>query len=93
MPVYEFECQSCEEVHEIWQSLSEAPASACPSCRGPLKKIISKSSFHLKGGGWFADGYSNKPAGKAGSSVPAAAKSDSPPTPACPKTKKSCDTC
>ena len=59
MPVYEYECESCERVIEAWQSLSEAPMTQCPTCYGELKKIISMSSFQLKGGGWYADGYSS----------------------------------
>jgi putative FmdB family regulatory protein len=58
MPIYEYECQSCQEVIEKWQSLAEQPLTTCPSCSGALKKIISQSSFQLKGGGWYADGYS-----------------------------------
>ena len=85
MPIYEYECQSCAEVIEIWQNLSEAPVTSCPSCKGSLKKIISMSSFQLKGGGWFADGYSNSTATKS-DSTPA-------PAPACSKAKKSCDIC
>jgi putative FmdB family regulatory protein len=98
MPVYEYECQSCQEVVEMWQSLSEAPATACPSCPGTLKKIISRSSFQLKGGGWYADGYSDKPAAKpaaakAANSVPAVSKAAGTPAAACPKGKSSCDKC
>lgn len=77
MPIYEYECQLCSEVLEIWQSLSEESATACPTCKGPLKKIISRSSFQLKGGGWFSDGYSN--------SSPAPAKSESAAPSSCPK--------
>lgn len=59
MPVYEYECQSCNEITETWQGISDEPLSHCPICRGPVKKIISVSSFALKGGGWYADGYSS----------------------------------
>ena len=58
MPIYEYQCDNCQQVTEAWQSLSEAPLSTCQSCAGPLRKLISMSSFHLKGGGWYADGYS-----------------------------------
>jgi putative FmdB family regulatory protein len=84
MPVYEYECQSCQEVIEIWQNLADKPVTACPSCEGQLKKIISMSSFRLKGGGWYADGYSSTPAPKCESGTI---------TPACPKAKKACDSC
>ena len=39
--------------------MSDEPIKNCPDCSGPVNKIISSSSFHLAGGGWFADGYSN----------------------------------
>jgi putative FmdB family regulatory protein len=87
MPVYEFECQSCKEITEIWQGISEEPLAACPGCNGPVKKIISASTFALKGGGWYADGYS-RTSGK-GESCAAA----TPATP-CGKTEKSsCGSC
>lgn len=59
MPIYEYECQECRKVVEQWQSISDAPLSTCPECSGEMKKLISSSSFQLKGGGWYADGYSN----------------------------------
>ena len=58
MPVYEYECQSCNEITEAWQGISDEPLACCPKCQGPVKKIISVSTFALKGGGWYADGYS-----------------------------------
>ena len=58
MPFYEYQCEKCQQVVEAWQSVAEEPLSTCQSCAGPLKKLISMSSFHLKGGGWYADGYS-----------------------------------
>lgn len=59
MPIYEYECGSCHNVIEVTQSISEEPLTTCPDCSGTLKKIISMSAFHLKGGGWYADGYSS----------------------------------
>lgn len=57
MPIYEYQCNQCHQVTEAWQSLSDEPLTTCQSCAGTLKKLISMSSFHLKGGGWYADGY------------------------------------
>ena len=59
MPVYEYECSGCEKVFEVQQRLSEKPLSVCPTCGGQVRKLISMSSFQLKGGGWYSDGYSN----------------------------------
>ena len=58
MPIYEYQCDNCHHVTEAWQSLAEEPLTTCQACAGALKKLISMSSFHLKGGGWYADGYS-----------------------------------
>ena len=57
MPVYEYECPECKRVFEVQQRMSDAPLSTCPECGGAVKKLISMSAFHLKGGGWYADGY------------------------------------
>lgn len=59
MPIYEYECKDCGHVLEAWQNASDPPLDTCPSCSGCLQKIISMSAFHLKGGGWYADGYGN----------------------------------
>jgi len=59
MPIYEYECTACHNVIEVFQRMTEDPLCTCPDCSGPLKKLVSISSFKLKGGGWYADGYSN----------------------------------
>jgi putative FmdB family regulatory protein len=60
MPIYEYECTSCCNVFEIFQRMTEDPLINCPDCSGSVKKLMSMSSFQLKGGGWYADGYSTK---------------------------------
>lgn len=65
MPVYEYECKDCHKVFEIQQKMADAPLTVCPECEGVVKKLISSSSFQLKGGGWYADGYASSAAGKA----------------------------
>jgi len=62
MPVYEYECLNCREVHEALQKFSDEPLSKCPKCGGPLKKLISNTSFILKGTGWYKTDYATKPA-------------------------------
>lgn len=69
MPVYEYQCKSCEKVFEIQQKMSDDPLTVCPDCGGEVKKLISMNSFQLKGGGWYADGYSSSTGG--GSAKPA----------------------
>lgn len=74
MPVYEYECKECEKVFEVQQRIADEPLKQCPNCDGEVKKLMSMSSFQLKGGGWYADGYSSTP-GKGGAAPekPAAA--------------------
>ena len=72
MPIYEYECQQCHKVTEAWQSLADAPLTSCPDCQGSMKKLISSSSFQLKGGGWYADGYCSGKQGKCESAGPPA---------------------
>ena len=57
MPIYEYECEACGKVEEVVQKLSDKPLESCSSCSGRVHKLISQSSFHLKGGGWYADSY------------------------------------
>ncbi len=71
MPVYEYECTDCRKVFEIQQKMADAPLTACPECEGAVKKLMSMSSFQLKGGGWYADGYASAGAGKSAPAAPA----------------------
>ncbi len=63
MPIYEYECESCGKVVESWQKFSDPPLTTCESCGGRLHKLISMSSFHLKGSGWYVTDYAGKKAG------------------------------
>lgn len=76
MPVYEYECKECDKVFEVQQKISEEPLSACPDCQGPVRKLMSMTSFQLRGGGWYADGYSSASAAKTSETAK--------PAPACP---------
>ncbi len=58
MPVYEFECSCGETIEKIVRI--DTKKIECPVCHKDAKKIISRCTFELKGGGWFADGYSSK---------------------------------
>ncbi len=59
MPIYEYQCQSCEHHFELRQKFSDPPADQCPECGGSVQKLISSTAFSLKGGGWYAEGYGN----------------------------------
>ena len=54
MPIYEYQCQSCQHEFEILQKMSDAALSDCPACRQPkLRKKISAAGFRLAGSGWY----------------------------------------
>ena len=57
MPVYEYCCHSCKKHFECIQRITDEPKATCPECGGKAKRVISQTSFVLKGGGWYKDGY------------------------------------
>lgn len=59
MPTYEYRCKDCGKEFEYQQRMSDDPKTVCESCEGPLERLISRTSFHLKGGGWYKDLYSS----------------------------------
>ena len=65
MPIYEYGCEACGHNFERLQKVSDAPVADCPRCEttGTVKKLISRSSFVLKGGGWYKDHYGLKSGG------------------------------
>ena len=80
MPVYEYECEGCRKVFEVQQKMADAPLASCPDCSGSVKKLMSMSSFQLKGGGWYADGYASA------NSIPVKEEKSSKPVPPAPQT-------
>ena len=71
MPFYEYECVKCNHHAEVLQKISDPPITKCEICNGKMKKLISQSTFHLKGSGWYVTDYSSKSGGydgKTGSS-------------------------
>ncbi len=65
MPIYEYQCESCGNIVENWQKITDPPLKECEQCGGPMKKLISQSSFHLKGSGWYVTDYASKKTGNA----------------------------
>ena len=60
MPIYEYECTKCHRIEEVLQKFSDKPITKCERCSGKLQKLISQSSFHLKGTGWYVTDYANR---------------------------------
>ena len=67
MPIYEYRCSKCGEF-EVMQRISAAPLKRCPTCRSKVTKLISNTSFQLKGSGWYVTDYANKKSPPASSS-------------------------
>lgn len=63
MPFYEYECTKCNNHVEVLQKISDPPVKKCELCNGKMKKIISQSTFHLKGSGWYVTDYKSKSGG------------------------------
>ena len=64
MPLYEYQCTACGKIEEAIQKFSDPPLTTCKHCSGALTKLISQSSFHLKGTGWYVTDYSKKSSSK-----------------------------
>ena len=60
MPIYEYQCQKCGTIEEALQKFSDNPLTKCRHCTGKLHKLVSRSSFHLKGTGWYVTDYKNQ---------------------------------
>lgn len=61
MPIYEYLCEACGALTEQMQKVSEPGPRKCPECGSrKIARMISRTSFQLKGGGWYADLYSSQ---------------------------------
>jgi putative FmdB family regulatory protein len=99
MPIYEYACGACGHRFEEWQKMSDKPIRTCPKCKAKkVEKLISQTSFTLKGGGWYSDLYAGPKPGtskdsSSGSSSESSASSssttDSKSESSSPSTKKS----
>ena len=61
MPIYDYKCEKCLHVFEVSHSIKSQDTYECPKCKHEkTNKMISKSSFILKGSGWYKDHYGLK---------------------------------
>jgi putative FmdB family regulatory protein len=59
MPLYAYDCQRCGAEAEYIQKFSDPPVKKCERCGGRLRKRLTAAAFHLKGSGWYRDGYAS----------------------------------
>ncbi len=96
MPIYEYYCAHCDRTFEEWTQHHDAPASmCCPKCGGEAGRIVSNTSFMLKGQGWYVTEYGTHRGKSEGGSVatsdehhdgnPSSAKAEAPAAPAASK--------
>ena len=76
MPIYEYRCGACGDEFEVIQKFAEGPLKRCAKCGGALEKLLSRSAFLLKGGGWYSDGYGRSGSGKGAGAGESAPKKD-----------------
>ena len=94
MPVYEYRCTSCKDEFEVTQKITDSPLKECPKCRGAVEKLISHSSFVLKGSGWYQTDYGSKRSEKKSESTSDSGSKEAA-KPACAESgsKASCASC
>jgi putative FmdB family regulatory protein len=59
VPIYEYECESCDERFELMQKFSDKPVKKCPKCGGAVHKVLSAPALHFKGTGWYVTDYAS----------------------------------
>ncbi|MFI4963521.1 MAG: FmdB family zinc ribbon protein [Legionellales bacterium] len=90
MPIYEYQCTSCNHLFDLIQKINEPPVTLCPACsEHKLIKLVSAAGFQLKGTGWYAtdfknSGNPNKAKTQATDSAATEASSKDTPKPAAP---------
>lgn len=61
MPIYEYECKKCHKLTEVMQKMSDPGPAKCPNCGSKrIERVMSQTSFQLKGDGWYITDYSRK---------------------------------
>jgi putative FmdB family regulatory protein len=56
MPIYEYRCEKCGDF-EHTQRITDIPLQRCPTCKRKVRRLISNTSFQLKGSGWYVTDY------------------------------------
>jgi putative FmdB family regulatory protein len=87
VPIYEYQCTKCGEIFEAFQKITDDPLTQCKFCHAKVEKLISHSTFQLKGSGWYLTDYARKNSSSSGDK-PKASESSSKPA----ETKTTTDT-
>lgn len=53
MPIYEYECTSCNVRFERQQSVHDAPVKDCPECAGTTRRVFHPVGIIFKGSGFY----------------------------------------
>lgn len=77
MPIYEYQCNECQERVEIIQRISEGPLTHCPKCGGGMRKLISSPAIQFKGSGFYKTDYPSASSKQSASGAKAESKGDS----------------
>ena len=77
MPLYEYQCEACEQRFERIQKFSDPPVDTCPSCGGKVRKLLSSPAIQFKGSGWYITDYAKKGSGGGETKAEAPAKTES----------------
>jgi putative FmdB family regulatory protein len=59
LPLYEYECRK-DGRFEVIQKFSDRPLKKCPTCGGPVEKVLSAPAIQFKGSGWYVTDYARK---------------------------------
>jgi putative FmdB family regulatory protein len=62
MPLYEYQCETCEHRFEKIQKFTDPPPDKCPKCGGAVRKLFSSPAIQFKGSGFYITDYAKKPA-------------------------------
>jgi putative FmdB family regulatory protein len=92
VPIYEYLCEGCGRISEVMQKISDPAPRICPECGSrKIAKLVSRTAFQLKGGGWYSDLYASAKkdvkAGEAKATSDAPGGKLSPPEKSGPATK------
>jgi putative FmdB family regulatory protein len=74
MPIYEYRCSKCGDF-EVIQKITEKALTKCPTCKAKVNKLMSNTSFQLKGTGWYITDYARSDKGGAAKDAAKASES------------------